>query len=161
MKPLLVFDIQRFSTHDGTGIRTNVFFKGCPLQCKWCSNPESRSFYPELIYDEKRCKNFQDCVDISGGSITVTGNQLVIDRKSLKNPDSYRSVCPSKAITVTGKYMSVEELLQEILRDFPFYSEENGGVTFTGGEPFFQEVEIFDLAAEIKKRISILRLKLP
>lgn len=152
MKTLSTFNIQRFSTHDGSGIRTNIFFKGCPLRCKWCSNPESQSRQPELLYDARSCKDFRDCIRFSDGMILKNDRGLEIRRENIKNTNDYRSVCPAQALTVAGEEKSIPELLYEIEKDRLFFLNGQGGITFSGGEPFFQEDTIFDLAREIQYR---------
>jgi pyruvate formate lyase activating enzyme len=147
-----IFNIQRFSTHDGEGIRTNIFFKGCPLRCKWCSNPESQSVNPELIYDEKLCRNFLDCTRSSDGAVSVSEQGLKINRKLMGNLKNMHSVCPSRAMVVTGEEKSVDELLEEIEKDLPFYKNSRGGVTFTGGEPFLQDEALNRLASLLKQK---------
>ncbi len=151
MESLVLFNIQRFSTHDGSGVRTNLFFKGCPLKCKWCSNPESQSSSPELVYDKRRCKNLRQCVNNQNKAISFNEEGIRIERKAIRNMDDYRSLCPAMALTVTGEGMDIDLILDEIKKDLPFYSNDEGGVTFTGGEPFSQDDFLFKLAGEIKK----------
>jgi pyruvate formate lyase activating enzyme len=148
----MIFNIQRFSTHDGKGIRTIIFYKGCPLSCKWCCNPESQSFEPGLLFDRKLCKNFMDCIKAGNGSVTSGEKGIVIDRTSVKNTEIFRDVCLSKAITVSGEEKSVIEILYEIEKDLPFYNQSGGGVTLSGGEPLSQGTELEDLLKELAKR---------
>jgi len=148
----MIFNIQRFSTHDGQGIRTMIFYKGCPLSCKWCCNPESQSFDPTLLFDPKLCKNFRDCTKIGNGSITSGSNGIEIDRNSIKNPEIFRNVCLSKALTVSGERKSVGDILAEIEKDLPFYKQSGGGVTLSGGEPLSQGSELLTLLEELKIR---------
>ena len=147
-----IFNVQRFSTHDGEGIRTNIFFKGCPLRCKWCSNPESQSSKPELIYDDKLCRNFRDCIKNSNDAILCSENGIKVNRQLIYDINLYRTVCPAKALVVTGEERSVEEVLREIDKDLPFYNNRRGGVTFTGGEPFFQDEVLYRLAGQLKQK---------
>ena len=148
----MIFDIQRFSLHDGDGIRTLVFFKGCPLRCLWCSNPESQNFGPEVMYDPDRCHEFGDCMEISPGALTrQNGSGLLIDRQSLKDVEAFREVCASRALTVCGQALSTEALLEEILKDAPFY-RETGGVTLSGGEPLAHAEETAPLLRELKQQ---------
>jgi len=146
----MIFNIQRFSTHDGDGIRTIIFYKGCPLRCTWCSNPESQSFGYSLMYDKKSCKTFGDCLKINS-AIRKNGNGIEINRELLTNPEAIKNVCISKALTVSGEKKTVEELLFEIEKDRVFYGED-GGVTLSGGEPLSQDDEIVLLLQELKKR---------
>jgi len=148
----MIFNIQRFSTHDGQGIRTMIFYKGCPLSCKWCCNPESQSFEKTLLYDPKLCKNFRDCLKVGDGAIIPGKNGIEINRSAIQNPEIFRDVCLSRAITVSGEKKSVKEILREIEKDLPFYNQSGGGVTLSGGEPLSQDNELVNLLHELKKR---------
>ncbi|NOY36709.1 MAG: glycyl-radical enzyme activating protein, partial [Chlorobi bacterium] len=148
----MIFNIQRFSTHDGDGIRTVIFYKGCPLRCRWCSNPESQPFGYSIMYDQKLCRNFGDCMKVENKAITRINNHGIrIDRKMITGPEKLRNICPTKAITISGENKSVEELLNEIEKDAPFY-RHNGGVTLSGGEPLAQGKELPSLLRKLKKR---------
>ncbi len=129
----MIFNIQRFSTHDGQGIRTMVFFKGCPLRCLWCSNPESQSFLPELMYDAGRCQKFGDCLN------------------AFSDISKYRDICASKALVVTGEEKSAEDIVEVIEKDSQFYSN-SGGVTLSGGEPLSQGEILIVLLTALKNR---------
>jgi len=148
----MIFNIQRFSTHDGHGIRTLIFYKGCPLRCKWCCNPESQAFNPGLMYDRRLCKNFRDCLKINDKSINSSGNEISIKWSHVHQPEKFRDVCPSRALTVSGMEISVNALLLEIEKDMPFYSGSDGGVTLSGGEPLSQGPELETLLIELKQR---------
>jgi|WetSurSiteA1Bulk_404760.scaffolds.fasta_scaffold07570_2 pyruvate formate lyase activating enzyme len=153
---LTVFNIQRFSIHDGNGVRTNIFFKGCPLSCLWCNNPESIEPFPSIMFDERLCRMFGDCIKAGGGYITSAGDKLSIDREKITDFSSIRNVCPSKAITVIGKTMTTDEIIGEIEKDIPFYTTSGGGVTLSGGEPFSQDPFLKELVSELKaKEINV------
>jgi pyruvate formate lyase activating enzyme len=138
----MIFNIQRYSTHDGDGVRTLIFYKGCPLRCQWCSNPESQSFQPSIFYESKSCKHFGDCIQKSPEAITQSiSNDLEIKRELITDHESLRDICAAKALTISGEELSVEELLAEVRKDLPFY-RENGGVTLSGGEPLAQGKEL-------------------
>ena len=109
MGKAIVFNIMRYSVHDGPGIRTTVFFKGCPLSCKWCHNPESLELKPQHIFNQKKCINCGHCDN-----------------------------CPTGARETIGYEITVPKLMEEIKKDLLFYEQSGGGVTFSGGEPFFQ-----------------------
>jgi pyruvate formate lyase activating enzyme len=147
----IVFNIQRFSLHDGNGIRTVIFYKGCPLRCAWCSNPESQSFEPSLMFDHRICKSFFDCLLPVPDAIKAGPDGIEIDRPAIQNPEKFRHICASKALTVSGEEKSTEELLMEIGKDVPFYRND-GGVTLSGGEPLSRGDELIELLQELKKR---------
>lgn len=153
----MIFNIQRFSTHDGSGVRTIVFFKGCPLRCRWCSNPESQSFEYDIFFDKKRCITCMECVKISKNEeFKRTDEGIVINRENIANPLLFKDICPAKAIQVIGEEFDIAKLLKEIEKDRAFYANSGGGVTFSGGEPFAQPEQVLTLAKELKKRgISI------
>ncbi|WP_346857338.1 glycyl-radical enzyme activating protein [uncultured Draconibacterium sp.] len=152
----MIFNIQRFSTHDGNGVRTVVFYKGCPLSCWWCSNPESQSFNYSFLYDKKFCKNFEDCILIEPKSISRSSDgSLQINREQIQNPENLKNTCISKALTVSGEQKSVDEILSEIEKDRVFYGK-NGGVTLSGGEPLSQGIYLDELLHALKvRKISV------
>lgn len=147
----MIFNIQRYSIHDGEGIRTIVFFKGCPLRCKWCSNPESQTYGLSLMYDHRICKNFGDCIQKGKPAIKFTNEGLSIDRANIKNKEEFRNICLSKALTVIGEDLSAVELLKEIEKDKLFYQQSGGGVTLSGGEPLSQNGSVTYFLDELKK----------
>ena len=148
----MIFNIQRFSTHDGNGIRTIIFYKGCPLRCQWCSNPESQSFGYSVMYDPKYCRNFGDCISTEANAISRNENHgIQINQKLLQHPEKLKNTCVTKALTVSGEQRTVSELLVEIEKDLLFYREE-GGVTLSGGEPLAQGEDFVLLLQELKKK---------
>jgi pyruvate formate lyase activating enzyme len=135
----LVFNIQRYSIHDGPGIRTTVFFKGCPLHCKWCSNPESISPKPEIMVREARCNGCRRCIEVcSPGALSLASTGLWLDREKCDLCQKCISACWEDAIEVAGQYMTLDEVVDECRRDEPFYRNSGGGVTLSGGEPLLQ-----------------------
>ena len=150
----LVFNIQKFSVHDGPGIRTAVFVKGCPLRCKWCSNPESQSRRIQILWDEKKCLHCQKCVlscpeyavrylpgaaDVSGGMPPAhqapdPGSTILISDTKCSGCGICVRGCPGHALKPEGEYMSAGAVLEKCLQDKPFYEESGGGVTLSGGE---------------------------
>ena len=140
----LVFDIRKFSLHDGPGIRTTVFFKGCPLNCWWCHNPESQSPAPELMLWKSRCIRCGTCVTTcaleAAGLNTEekTGMHTVVERDVCTVCGSCVAVCAAEARELVGKRMTVSEVMSSIERDVVFFEESGGGVTFSGGEPLAQ-----------------------
>lgn len=139
MRTGLIFDIKRFSVHDGPGIRTTVFFKGCPLSCWWCHNPESRDPFPFLHYDASKCVGCHDCVTACPeGAVTATPEGSHTDPGLCLGHGACAGACPSEARQLIGRYYTVDDLMREIERDRVFYDESGGGVTFSGGEPLRQ-----------------------
>jgi pyruvate formate lyase activating enzyme len=135
----LVFDIQRFSVHDGPGIRTIVFFKACPLQCAWCSNPESQCPEHELLYTVSRCLCCGQCAAACPRqALRLDESGVVVDETACVPCDACAAVCPARAMRIAGRLMSVEEVLAEVERDRIFYEHSAGGMTLSGGEPLSQ-----------------------
>jgi len=149
---LTVFNIQRYSLHDGNGVRTNIFFKGCPLHCSWCNNPESIDPVPSIMFDERICHQFGECLKPVKGGIFYKDNKLIINEHLIPDPSVYANICPSKALIVAGESKSVSQILVEIEKDIPFYDMSGGGVTLTGGEPLAQGPELLDLIAQLRNR---------
>lgn len=139
----LVFNIQKFSLHDGPGIRTVVFLKGCPLACIWCSNPEGQSRAPELIHSCGRCIGTDDCdrcvaVCLEQALGKDGHGGLNVDRNRCDGCGDCAYVCPSKALEMSGDWRSVEQVLRIIEEDDAFYTRSGGGLTLSGGEPLSQ-----------------------
>jgi glycyl-radical enzyme activating protein family len=139
----LIFDIQGFAVHDGPGIRTTVFMKGCPLKCKWCANPESQKFVPEIFHTGSRCVNCGRCIEACpecAVSFQENGRNIGINRAACDNCSGHACVsgCYQGAMELAGRYMSVDELMAEVVRDDLFYRNSGGGVTLCGGEPLSQ-----------------------
>lgn len=153
----LIFDIQRFSVHDGPGIRDLIFVKGCPLRCKWCSNPESQNNFPEISFNEGRCIGWPDCGRCLRvcpvNAISKADEKLIkIDQQVCTNCGKCAEVCPSRAIRVCGEYRSIEEILKIIEEDAPFYWRSGGGVTISGGELLAQPEFVQQLLKKCRER---------
>ena len=137
----LTFNLQRYSTHDGPGIRTVVFLKGCSLSCHWCQNPESRSRSLDLGFDARLClEGCALCADAAPVFQRDERGNLVIARSGL-TPELIRAgcaACPSRALTAYGQEQSVTELMAQVRRDLPYFLRSGGGLTLSGGEPFMQ-----------------------
>lgn len=135
MERLLITNIQRFSTKDGPGIRTSVFFKGCPLKCMWCHNPETQSPFSELMYSRENCVLCGRCVySCPNGAVSMAGDTIVTDREKCTMCGECTDVCYYNAREIAGKAYSPSEVFAVIDRDRAFYSESGGGATFSGGE---------------------------
>ncbi|AGK95960.1 (2S)-3-sulfopropanediol dehydratase activating enzyme [Clostridium pasteurianum] len=152
-----VFNIQSYSVHDGPGIRTIVFLKGCPLKCRWCSNPESQKSELELAYNSCKCILSSGCTEClslcSNDEIRKTEcNEIIIDRNIDIDPNIFADACPSKALSVYGKLMTVEEVLKLVEKDSVFYARSGGGLTISGGEPLSQPEFTIELLKAAKKR---------
>jgi pyruvate formate lyase activating enzyme len=135
----MVFNIQHYSIHDGPGIRTSVFLKGCFLHCLWCQNPESQSLIPELFYFKEKCMACGRCVEICPEKANhITGSELKLDRNKCKGCGRCIDICPNDARSLLGKKMTAEEVFNQVKGDELFYKRSKGGMTLTGGEPLFQ-----------------------
>lgn len=129
-----------------------IFYKGCPLSCKWCCNPESQAFGPEIMYNPRLCKNFKDCLEIKDKAIISGKSSIGVNWSLVHQPEKFRNVCASRALTVSGEEMSVKSMLLEIEKDMPFYNGSEGGVTLSGGEPLSQGPELETLLAGLRQR---------
>lgn len=147
----IISDIKRFAVHDGDGIRTTVFLKGCSLNCIWCHNPEGISFTPQIAYYENKCLNCAECVSICpNGAHKITENGHLLDRDLCIACGKCADKCLGSAITFYGKEVTVEELLPKLLEDKDFYDTSGGGVTISGGECLCQA----DFCAELLKALK-------
>lgn len=136
----IVFDIKKFSIHDGPGIRTTVFLKGCGLRCWWCHNPESQHPKPELILRPDLCIRCGACVgECPHTAIRVNGSGFVTDRELCQRCGACIDSCYADSREIIGQEMTVEQVMAEVQSDLPFYDESGGGVTFSGGEPMLQD----------------------
>lgn len=135
MQNVLISNIQRFSTKDGDGIRTTVFFKGCPLRCKWCHNPETFSQGFDVMYNSENCTLCGRCVAMcKKGAIKIEQGKLITDTSKCISCGECADCCYYNAREISGKSLSADEVSAMIAKDIPFYNESGGGVTFSGGE---------------------------
>lgn len=155
MNPLsetsIIFNIQKFSLHDGPGIRTVVFFKGCPLKCKWCSNPESQSTKVQILWEREKCLNCGTCVSLCpSNAIIQTEHGIKINTSICTGCGTCVASCPNHALKAEGELKSVEEVLTVCLQDRDFYEESGGGVTLSGGEALMHPKFSIELLKALK-----------
>lgn len=135
----IVFDIKGFAVHDGPGIRTTVFLKGCPLRCDWCHNPESQSSQPVLAQFKRNCIGCGKCLQrCPQGALSRGDDGIVIDRGLCKACGECARTCYAEALVIRGRTMTVEQVMVEVRKDIPFYQNSGGGMTISGGEPLQQ-----------------------
>ncbi|OQB24421.1 MAG: 4-hydroxyphenylacetate decarboxylase activating enzyme [Firmicutes bacterium ADurb.Bin182] len=153
MKKACVIDIQRYCIHDGDGIRTTVFFKGCPLRCVWCHNPESMNFEPQLLYSREKCGLCLLCKKACPISCIETGPNGVLTQPGCTGCGGCVDVCPNGAREIAGKSCSAQDILNELDKDAMFYEQSGGGVTLSGGEALAQDADFLEeLLKGCKKR---------
>ncbi len=149
----MVFDIRRFSIHDGPGIRTTVFLKGCPLRCWWCHNPEGLSAAPEVVWRAERCSRCGTCIAICPeGALSWDGETPLLDQTRCTLCGLCADQCYAEARELLGRAMTPEQVLAELERDRMFYDESGGGVTFSGGEPLAQPEFLLELLRGCRER---------
>ncbi|MEA2005890.1 MAG: glycyl-radical enzyme activating protein [Acidobacteriota bacterium] len=150
----IVFDIKRYAIHDGPGIRTTVFFKGCPLRCLWCHNPEGQEIHKEILLRRDRCvAECTVCLDICPQKAIRKSNGVIqVDNSRCDCCGLCVEACVYEVLEVSGREVTVEEVLEEVEKDQIFFEESGGGVTFSGGEPLMQPDFLDGLLKECKKR---------
>jgi pyruvate formate lyase activating enzyme len=146
----LIFDIRKYSIHDGPGVRTTVFFKGCPLECRWCCNPESQAGRPELVWVRERCLGCDLCLSVCEQSALgpAAAGGRTIDRERCDCCGACAQRCPGEALNLIGRRVTVDEVLAEVARDALYFEASGGGLTLSGGEPLAQP----EFAAELLRR---------
>jgi pyruvate formate lyase activating enzyme len=146
MQTGLIFDIKRYAIHDGPGIRTTVFFKGCPFSCWWCHNPEGLEITPQNLYSQERCVGCGHCANLCpSGALRPAPRGVMSEPALCEHCGTCALNCPAEARELAGKYLSVENLMEIIEKDVLFYDESGGGVTFSGGEPLLQANFLLEL----------------
>jgi pyruvate formate lyase activating enzyme len=135
----MVFDIKRYAIHDGPGIRTTIFLKGCLLNCPWCHNPEGKASEQQLMWWKEKCLECKDCQGAcTKGAISFSDDSFVLDSARCDVCGACAAACHSQALKLVGERMTVDQVMTEIEKDVPFYDESGGGVTLSGGEPLLQ-----------------------
>lgn len=147
----VIFDIQRFSLHDGPGIRTTVFLKGCPLACLWCQNPESRKKKPEMAFYAERCRQCLACREACGQGAISDAPERRIDFSRCTACGKCAEICPEEALRLIGREIEVAEAAEEIAKDRDFYESSGGGATLSGGEPLSQPGFVKSLSIRLKE----------
>ena len=153
MNEPFIFNVQKFCIHDGPGIRTTIFFKGCPLRCAWCHNPESQDFAPELLVNAEKCTACRQCLPTCpAGAIRADREGIVTDRAACQACGECAGQCLQGAREIAGRPATLTELLAEIEKDRVFYEQSGGGVTLSGGEVLCQPAAARELAQGCKSR---------
>lgn len=150
----IVFNIQKFSIHDGPGVRTTVFLKGCPLHCAWCANPESQLSKVQIMYDHKKCTGCRTCVKTCPWKAVTAdeNNHIHIDFSKCQSCLSCTLACPGRALTAEGEMKTVREVFDICMQDVDFYEESGGGVTISGGEGMMQPDFVEVLIRKLKEQ---------
>ncbi|NFI56641.1 glycyl-radical enzyme activating protein [Clostridium botulinum] len=152
MEKALICNIEKYATHDGPGIRTVVFFKGCPLKCIWCSNPETQSKKNELYYNKKKCIGCGSCIkSCDKNALSFEDDLIKIDRDKCNSCGKCTDICPTNALNLVAKEMTIDEVFKEVIKDEIFYSKSGGGVTLSGGEVLSNGDFALDLLKKCKE----------
>ncbi|SHH24336.1 pyruvate formate lyase activating enzyme [Asaccharospora irregularis DSM 2635] len=148
MNPLVI-NLQKCSLHDGPGIRSTVFFKGCPLECVWCHNPESQSYTKDVLYNEERCSRCGVCISKCPNDAIYTGETMIcLDKDKCTRCGTCIDYCVNNAREIVGKESTIKDIVKEIEKDRMFYEESNGGVTLSGGEVMSQDMDYISQVAK-------------
>ncbi|MBS2100619.1 glycyl-radical enzyme activating protein [Carboxylicivirga linearis] len=153
MSNSLIFDIKRYAINDGPGIRLTIFFKGCPLSCVWCHNPESISPQTQKMYSKQKCIGAQKCIEVCpNDALQLTPDGVITDWDKCAVCGKCAEVCPTKAIEISGEQMDINQLLKTIESESLFFDQSGGGVTFSGGEPLMHYKTLLELLEKCGQR---------
>ena len=148
-----ITNMERFATHDGPGIRTTIFFKGCPLRCPWCANPETQSRRPVLFYTKERCVHCQSCVTACfKQAITFDKGSWHFEQAKCLGCGSCVKACLSSALSLQGRSVKLADIMEEVDKDAAYYAHSHGGVTISGGEPFMQFTNLLAVLRACKEK---------
>jgi len=148
----MLFDIHPFSLHDGPGIRTTVFLKGCPLSCEWCHNPESQLYKPQIAFNPEKCNNCFDCVEVCPtNAFHIKNGNLILQYNLCDACGDCIPVCPKDALKIYGYKQNTEEIIKIVLKDNEYFNNSGGGITISGGEPMTQFLFIKELLVLAKQ----------
>lgn len=154
MNQPLITNIQKYSIHDGEGIRTTVFFKGCPMSCTWCHNPETQSFSKQLLVQSEKCSGCASCLSACPNqAISILDKIAYTDETKCTQCGECQDYCLQNIREISGKYMTVSELLKEVEKDKAFYEQSHGGITLSGGEVLSSDMEyLYDFLKQLKEK---------
>ncbi|MDO5135375.1 MAG: glycyl-radical enzyme activating protein [Eubacteriales bacterium] len=149
----VIFNIQKFSVNDGPGIRTVVFFKGCPLRCRWCANPESQLAKPQILWNQKKCIHCHHCIEICpSNAVSIKKDCIIFDPLKCSSCQRCVSECPQKALENDGYSKTIKEVMDIVTQDLVFYEESGGGITLSGGEILSQPEFAIELLLASKRQ---------
>ncbi len=153
MQSGLIFDVKRYAINDGPGIRVAIFLKGCPLQCRWCHNPESISGKVQKMYNKAKCIGCKSCIEACPeDACTLSAGGIITDLSLCTGCGACADVCPTKATEMSGRLATVEEIIDIVEKERIFFDQSGGGVTFSGGEPLRQHEFLTDALIELGKK---------